>query len=201
MEKKGLNKSADIKFGLNKKQRSWVYTGTFIAVVILFFIINNLNKEPEEGPYPPDYAPAAQKALKAAPDFALKSVEGKTVKLSDYKGKVVILDFWATWCPPCRKGIPDLVAIKKEYENKGVEIIGISIDDQKSIEQVKQFVKDQKMNYPVVYTDSKVTSDYGGVENIPTSFIIDKKGNQVAKFVGLYPKETYTNEIDRLLKH
>ena len=200
MEKKTTNKADDVKMGLTKKQRSWIYTGTFIAIVILLFIVNNINNEPEEGPYPPDYAANMQKDMKAAPDFALKSVEGKIVKLSDFKGKVVVLDFWATWCPPCRKGIPDLIEIKKEYEKKGVEIIGISVDDKKTVEQVKSFVKDQKMNYPVLYADSKVTSDFGGVESIPTSVIIDKKGNIVNRYVGLYPKETYTNEINKLLK-
>lgn len=200
MERKSLNKSDDIKFGLTKRQRSWVYTGTFIAVVILFFVINNINGEPEEGPYPPDYVPASQKELKVAPDFALKSTGDKAVKLSDYKGKIIILDFWATWCPPCRKGIPDLIAIKKEYEKKGVEIIGISVDDEKTIEQVKSFALNQKMNYPVVYADKKVVSDYGDISNIPTTIIIDKKGNIVTKYVGLYPKETYTDEINRLLK-
>ncbi|MDP2363230.1 MAG: redoxin domain-containing protein, partial [Ignavibacteria bacterium] len=70
-----------------------------------------------------------------APDFALKSVDGKTIKLSDYKGKVVIIDFWATWCPPCRKGIPDLISIQKDHK-KDVVIIGISLDAEKTIKDV-----------------------------------------------------------------
>jgi peroxiredoxin len=200
MIKKGTNKQDEVKMGLTKKQRSWIYTGTFIAIVILLFIFNNTNGEPEEGPYPPDYTTAVQKTLKTAPDFALKSVDGKIVKLSDYKGKVVILDFWATWCGPCRKGIPDLIELKKEFGKMGVEIIGISVDKKEDMEVVKSFVKDQKMNYPVVYADSKVSSDYGGIDSIPTSVIIDKKGNIISQYVGLHPKATYVNDINKALK-
>ncbi|MBA4320844.1 MAG: alkyl hydroperoxide reductase [Flavobacterium sp.] len=200
MAKKEINKSDDIKMGLTKKQRSWIYTGTFTAIVILLFVFNNMNGEPEEGPYPPDYISTVQNSSKIAPDFALKSVDGKTVKLSDFKGKVVILDFWATWCGPCKRGIPDLIALKKEFGNKGVEIIGISVDQGNYIEQVKPFVKDMKINYPIVYADSKVASNYGGVENIPTTFVIDKKGNIVSSYVGFTTKETYINDINKALK-
>jgi len=134
-----------------------------------------------------------------APNFALKSVKGKTVKLSDYKGKIVIIDFWATWCPPCRKGIPDLVAIQKEFK-KSVVIIGISLDGDKTIKDVPKFVKDYKINYPVVYGNNQVTIDYGGIRSIPTSFIIDKKGNVVDSHIGLVDKEIYVEKIKELLK-
>lgn len=134
-----------------------------------------------------------------APDFTLKSVDGKTVKLSDYKGKVIIIDFWATWCPPCRKGIPDLVSIQKEFKND-VVIIGISLDREKTIKDVPGFVKDYGINYPVVYGDDEVVVTYGGIEGIPTAFVIDKQGNVVDKHVGLVPKDTYLNKIKELLK-
>ncbi|MBK7632235.1 MAG: TlpA family protein disulfide reductase [Ignavibacteriales bacterium] len=134
-----------------------------------------------------------------APDFSLKSFEGKTIKLSDYKGKVVIIDFWATWCPPCRKGIPDLVSIQNDF-TKDVIIIGISLDGEKTIKDVPSFVKSYGINYPIVYGDEKVVSAYGGIEGIPTAFIIDKKGNVVDKHVGLVPKDTYVNKIKELLK-
>ncbi len=134
-----------------------------------------------------------------APDFALKSFDGKTVKLSDYKGKVVIIDFWATWCPPCRKGIPDLISIQDEYK-KDVVIIGISLDSEKTIKDVPGFVKSYGINYPIVYGNEKVVTDYGGIEGIPTAFVVDKKGNIVDKHVGLVPKDTYVNKIKELLK-
>lgn len=134
-----------------------------------------------------------------APDFVLKSFDGKTVKLSDYKGKVVIIDFWATWCPPCRKGIPDLISIQNEYK-KDVVIIGISLDSEKTIKDVPGFVKSYQINYPIVYGNEKVVTDYGGIEGIPTAFLVDRKGNIVDKHVGLVPKDTYVNKIKELLK-
>ena len=134
-----------------------------------------------------------------APDFALKSVDGKTIKLSDYKGKVVIIDFWATWCPPCRKGIPDLISLQKDFKND-VVVIGISLDAEKTIKDVPGFVKNYGINYPIVYGDEKVVTAYGGIEGIPTAFVIDKKGNIVDKHVGLVPKDTYVTKIKELLK-
>ncbi len=134
-----------------------------------------------------------------APNFSLKSVDGKTVNLSDYTGKIVIIDFWATWCPPCRKGIPDLVSIQKEFK-KDVVIIGISLDDPQTVKEVPGFVKEYGVNYPVVYGDEKVVNAFGGIRSIPTAFIIDKKGNIVDKHIGLVPKDTYVNKIKELLK-
>jgi len=134
-----------------------------------------------------------------APDFSLKSVDGKTVKLSDYKGKVVIIDFWATWCGPCRRGIPDLVSIQKEFKNELV-IIGISLDAEKTIKDVPGFVKSYDINYPIVYGDEKVVMAYGGIQSIPTAFVIDKKGNVVDRHIGLVSKDTYVNKIKELLK-
>jgi len=134
-----------------------------------------------------------------APDFSLKSVDGKTIKLSDYKGKVVIIDFWATWCGPCRRGIPDLVSIQKEFKNDLV-IIGISLDAEKTIKDVPGFVKSYDINYPIVYGDEKVVMAYGGIQSIPTAFVIDKKGNVVDRHIGLVSKDTYVNKIKELLK-
>lgn len=132
----------------------------------------------------------------AAPDFALQSTDGKTIKLSDYKGKIVIIDFWATWCPPCRKGIPDLIEIQKEFKDK-VVVIGVSLDIQ-SKKDVMPFMKQYGMNYPVVYGNQKVVVDYGNINAIPTSFIINKKGEVAAKHIGLVPKSTYVKKIKEL---
>ena len=188
----------NLKGGLTKKQRSWIYTGFFIGVIVLLFVINNMGSEPEQGPYPPNYVPAAQRSSALAPDFTLPTIDGKQLKLSDYKGKVVIIDFWATWCPPCRKGIPDLIELKKKYGSKGLEVIGISLDtDTKA--QVAGFAKTQGMNYPVVYGNQTVAQLYGGIEAIPTSFVIDKQGKIVASYQGLMPSSTYESHIKKLL--
>lgn len=184
--------------GLTKKHRSWIYTGFFIGVIILLFVINNMGNEPEQGPYPPNYVPAAQRTSAQAPDFSLPTTDGKILKLSSLKGKVVIIDFWATWCPPCRKSIPDLIELKKKYGSKGFEIVGISLDtDTKN--QVIPFMKEKGINYPVVYGNQNVTELYGGIEAIPTSFIIDQQGKIVASYQGLMPIQTYENHIRKLL--
>lgn len=111
-----------------------------------------------------------------APDFQLPSVREKTkaVKLSDYKGKVVLVNFWATWCPPCRGEIPGFEKVYQKYAKQGFVILGLSVDD--SAAPVKQFLKDNKMSYPVALSDRKVPRSYGGIRAIPSSFLIDKKG-------------------------
>ncbi|MHC1738949.1 MAG: TlpA family protein disulfide reductase [Ignavibacteriaceae bacterium] len=131
-----------------------------------------------------------------APEFSLVSVDGKTVKLSDFKGKIVIVDFWATWCPPCRKGIPDLIAIQKEFPND-VVVIGVSLD-RETKSDVPSFVKNYGINYPIVYGDGKVDRSFGGIEAIPTAFVIDKKGNIVDKHIGLVSKSTYVDLIKKI---
>jgi len=167
-------------------------------LILLLFVINNIGSEPEQGPYPPNYVPAAQSKTVAAPDFTLPTTDGKQLKLSDYKGKVVILDFWATWCPPCRKGIPDLVDLKKRFSSKGVEIIGISVD-QETKDEVVPFIKEYGINYPIVYGNMNVYQKYGGIRAIPTSFIIDKEGKIVASYEGLISKSVYESHIKKLL--
>jgi cytochrome c biogenesis protein CcmG, thiol:disulfide interchange protein DsbE len=134
-----------------------------------------------------------------APGFSLKSVDGKVINLSDYKDKVVIIDFWATWCPPCRKGIPDLISIQNDFKDE-IVIIGISLDGEKTINDVPAFVKNFGINYPILYGDEKVVTAYGGIDGIPTAFVVDKKGNVVDKHVGLVDKKVYINKIKELLR-
>ena len=132
-----------------------------------------------------------------APGFTLTDTKGKKISLAEYKGKIVIIDFWATWCPPCRRGIPDLIKIQKEYKNK-VTVIGISLDTDTK-KDVVPFMKNMGINYTVVYANAQVVQDYGNVEAIPTSFIIDKEGKIIDQHIGLTPEETYINEINKLL--
>lgn len=134
-----------------------------------------------------------------ASNFTLKSTDGKEIKLSDYKGKIVILDFWATWCGPCRRGIPDLISIQKEFKND-VVVIGISLDAESTKDDIKPFMKEMGINYPIVYGDDKVVTDFGGIEAIPTSFVIDRQGNIVDQHVGLVSKDVFTNKIKELKK-
>jgi thiol-disulfide isomerase/thioredoxin len=152
-------------------------------------------KSPEVNSNKP--APGKTESVEAAPNFVLTSTNGKDIKLSDYKGKVVIVDFWATWCAPCRKGIPDLVDIQKEFKND-VVVIGISLDqDTKS--DVIPFMKKFDINYPVVYGSNEVVTDYGSINAIPTTFIIDKNGKIADKHIGLVPKSEFINKIKEIL--
>ena len=146
----------------------------------------------------PAAAPPAQAGARPAPPWEASDVEGKTVKSSDFKGKVVILDFWATWCPPCREEIPGFVALQNKYANKGLTIVGVSLDEQ-GPSVVKPFMKRFAMNYPVVMGDSKLVSDYGGISAIPTTFIIDRQGNVVTAHQGYTDQATFEAEIRPLL--
>ncbi len=179
------------KQGLTKKQRGRIYTAAFLVLIAIFFIVNNSEKEPERGPYPPHYKPAS----------ASQSVE--TLKLSDFRGKVVVIDFWATWCPPCRKGIPDLIELKKKYGGKDFEIIGVSLDKisrgGKTAKDVVPFIKEYGINYPIVWGDMNTIQNFGGVRSIPTTFFIDKEGKIRDKIVGLADIRTLESKIEALL--
>jgi thiol-disulfide isomerase/thioredoxin len=134
----------------------------------------------------------------AAPEFTLYTLDGEEVKLSDYLGKVVILDFWATWCAPCRKGIPDLISIQNKYKDDLV-VIGISLDQPATQDQLVPFIKNYGINYPIVLGNIEVSAAYGNIQAIPTSFIIDQEGNIINKHIGLVPKSTLIEEINLLL--
>lgn len=136
-----------------------------------------------------------------APDFSWKDNKGNVVKLSDLKGKVVLLDFWATWCGPCRMTIPHVETIYEKYRDKGVVVIGINLDTG-DLSKVQQFIKDQGMQYLVVTDpDSRVASLYG-VNSIPRFFLIDKNGRIAKMIIGYDPnmEDVISKEIDSLLK-
>ncbi len=136
--------------------------------------------------------------VRPAPDFELPDVNGKKVRLSDFKGKIIILNFWATWCPPCRAEIPGFIELYKKYKDKGVEIIGISLDEG-GLKDVIPFMKEFGINYRILLGNYKVTQDYGGIRGIPTTFVIDRKGSIRAKYVGYRPKEVFERDIIMLL--
>ena len=134
--------------------------------------------------------------LPKAPDFALPSVSGDTVRLSDFSGKVVILDFWATWCNPCRQEIPGFIRIYNDYKDKGVVIIGIALDEP---EKVRKFTEDYRVNYPVLLGTREVAQKYGGIMGIPTTFILDREHRIRKKVVGWRSESFFRQELDKLL--
>jgi len=186
--------------GLTKKQRSNGYTILFVLVFLIFFLVNNSFDDPKQGPYPPNYQAKHDPASrKQAPQFVLASPAGGAINLSDYRGKIVILDFWATWCAPCRKSIPDLIELKNEYPSDQLEIIGISLDTDTK-EMVPSFIEQHNINYPIAYGDINITNEYGGIQSIPTSFVLDQKGRIYSSYVGYMPKKIYKNDIDKLIE-
>jgi peroxiredoxin len=134
-----------------------------------------------------------------APGWELKDVEGKPVSFSQFKGKVVVLDFWATWCGPCRSEIPGYVKLQEKYKAKGLVIIGVSLD-QEGPDVVKKFMADFHLNYQIVMGDDDVVQAFGGVDEIPTTFIIDREGRIRDKKVGAMKTADYEKVLAQYLK-
>jgi thiol-disulfide isomerase/thioredoxin len=133
----------------------------------------------------------------AAPPLQAQDLLGKPVNKDNWAGKVVLVNFWATWCPPCRVEIPELLELKREFKDR-LEIVGISEDDDPP-ESVLKFARQKGMTYPVVMATPQLIEAYGGVPALPTSFLIDTQGRVVQKHSGLYPIEDYHREIRSLL--
>ena len=137
---------------------------------------------------------------KLAPDFSLTDLDGRKLNLADYKGKVVLLDFWATWCGPCRTEIPHFVEMQNKYGPDGFQVIGISMDD--DAKPVREFYQQYKLNYPVAVGDDKLADRYGGVLGLPVNFIIDREGRIYAKHLGATDVSVFDQEVQDLLsKH
>lgn len=136
---------------------------------------------------------------KPAPDFTLQDANGDSVKLSDYRGKVILLNFWATWCGPCTVEIPWFVEFEQQYKSKGLEVVGVSMDED-GWPAIKPFVAEHKMNYRVLLGTDSVSQLYGGVDSLPTTFLIDRNGKfAFSPHIGLAGKDEYLNEIQTLL--
>ena len=134
-----------------------------------------------------------------APAFAHADLDGKTVQLADFKGKVVILDFWATWCPPCREEVPDFVRLQSKYRDKGLAIVGLSLDAG-GAKDVRPFADEFNVNYTMLIANDETANAYGGIVGIPTTFVIDRQGRIVKKFVGLTGYGAFEEAILPLLE-
>jgi thiol-disulfide isomerase/thioredoxin len=132
-----------------------------------------------------------------APDFSLTGISGQKINLADYKGKVLMVDFWATWCGPCRVEIPGFVELENRYRDQGFAIIGISKDD--GPDEVKEFYQEFKMNYPVALANDDVDQLYGGIIGLPTTFLIGRDGRIYAKHTGTTDVSVFEEEVKTLL--
>jgi peroxiredoxin len=141
--------------------------------------------------------PRASASGNAAPDFTVTDIDGKKLSLSDFKGKVVLLDFWATWCAPCRTEVPHFVDMQNKYGPDGFQVIGISMDD--DAKPVQEFAREFKLNYPVAVGDDKLGQSYGGVLGLPVNFIIDRQGRIFSKHIGATNAAIFDREVEDLL--
>jgi len=132
-----------------------------------------------------------------APDFTLPDMDGKQVSLSEFSGKVVILDFFASWCPPCRQEVPDFIELEKEYSGKGFAMVGISLVN---AGEARDFAEKTGINYTVLIDDNKVSDLYGPIRSIPTTFILDRSGKIARLYIGFRPKNVFEADIKELLK-
>ena len=139
------------------------------------------------------------KERKPAPQFSLKDADGRLVRLSDYRGKVVLLDFWATWCGPCRIEIPWFMELQRKNKDRGFEVLGVAMDDE-GWEAVKPFLQELSVNYRIVMGNDATAQAYGGVDALPTTFLIDREGKIAAIHVGLASKRDFEDGVQELLQ-
>ena len=132
----------------------------------------------------------------AAPDLTLRDLDGNTVTLSQFKGKVIILDFFATWCPPCRQEIPDFVELQKQYGSQGFTMVGVSLS---RLEETRAFAELFGMIYPVLIDDGYAKTVYGPIRSIPMTIIIGKDFKIAKKYIGYRPKEVFEADVRALL--
>lgn len=155
----------------------------------LLFLIGCAPSERQEG---------AEATMQEASGWPLLDGSGSSLELESLQGRVVLLDFWATWCPPCKKELPELSSMYTEMKDKGVTLVGMTVD-QGSKEQVAAAVAPFKLSYPTVLAGEAVQKHFGGIRAVPTKFLLDQKGNVVEKYVGLVSVEKLKADIEKLL--
>jgi len=136
----------------------------------------------------------------SAPDFTLKTLDGKTLTLSDLRGKAVLINFWATWCAPCKIETPWIVDLQKQYAGQGLQVVAVSMDDESDTEDVKKFAQDMHMTYPILRGTEEVGNEYGGVEFLPTIFFVGRDGKVTGRILGLRGREDIEDNVKKALE-
>src|SRR5499427_1185436 len=166
----------------------------FVAAIVAALLFVGFHAARRAGNGPDTLDPAG----KPAPDFTLQTLGGKNVTLSSLRGKAVLLNFWATWCGPCKIEMPWFVELQKEYGAQGLQIVGVAMDDS-SKEDIAKFVKEMGVNYPILIGKENVGNDYGGVNVLPTTLFIDRDGKIVAREFGLQSRSIFVDNIKKAL--
>ena len=165
-----------------------------VAFVVALMLYVGLHMAHRSGRWP---TPRITRST-VAPDFSLESLEGKTMRLSDFRGKAVLLNFWATWCGPCRIEMPWFVELQQKYGSQGLQVVGVAMDDA-SKEDIAKFAKQMGVNYPVLIGKEAVGDSYGGIPALPETFFIGRDGKVVDKILGLRGKTEIEDAIKRAL--
>jgi len=191
-------KEKDLMTSIKGPQEGKFRTLAWVALLGVVVLAGAIVLGPREKPATNAVRPALPRSEPkgTAPAFTLTTLDGNSISLAEFRGKVVILNFWASWCGPCKREVPDFVLLQSQYGASGLQIIGIALDEEKP---VRSYANSVGINYPVLFGNDDVSRAYGGVEAIPTTFIIDRDGAIIHRFVGYQEKNVFENAIRKLL--
>ena len=176
------------------KRNALVFVALFVAILAMLASGKYLDRTRKHGPL----KLVGNVQGLPAPDFQLPSLDGAKVKLSDFRGKAVLLNFWATWCPPCKVEMPWFADLLKEYGKDGLVILGVAMDDSEP-DKIAQFASEMGVNYPILLGTDQVSDDYGNVQYLPTSFYISRDGTIVDKMTGLLDRKDIEEAVKKTL--